>query len=92
MATLAEKLAKAEKEFEDTRATLKTTNTVDNKEAMLRAEVAVKEIEYKIKEAELKALVDGGIGAEDLRFKVANKALDDAREERNKAEARLDVL
>ena len=60
------------------------------KEVKLSADLTVKEIEFKIKEAEVKTLVAQGKGEDDAQVKEAKAARDDAREERNKASARLD--
>ena len=88
---LSAELAEAKKAFHTA-----NTNWVadpDNfalKEVMLRADLAVKEIEFKIKEAKVEELVAQGKGEDDAQVKAAKAARDDAREERNKAEARLD--
>ena len=60
------------------------------KEAKLRADLVVEKIKYEIKEAKVEELMAQGKGEDDAQVKVANKALDDARDERNKASARLD--
>ena len=60
------------------------------KEVKLSADLTVKEIEYKIKEAKVDALVTQGKGEDDAQVKEAKAARDDARQERNKASARLD--
>ena len=60
------------------------------KEARLRADLAVKEIKYEICAAEVKTLMAQGKGEDDAQVKEAKAARDDAREERNKASARLD--
>ena len=60
------------------------------KEVKLSADLAVKEIEFKICAAKVEALVTQGKGEDDAQVKMANKALDDARDERSKASARLD--
>ena len=59
-------------------------------EAKLRADLVVKENEYKICAAKVEKLVAQSKKKNDAQVREAKAARDDAREERNKAEARLD--
>ena len=88
---LTAELAEAEKACETAKANW-TADPVNFglKKVKLSSEVVVKEIEFKIKEAEFEALVTQGKGEDDAQVKEAKAARDDARDERSKASARLD--
>ena len=59
-------------------------------EAKLRADLVVKEIKYEICAAKVEMLVAQSKKKNDAQVNEAKAARDDAREERNKASARLD--
>ena len=88
---LSTKLAEAKKAFETANANwVADPDNFSLEKVKLSADLVVKEVEFKIKEAKVEMLVAQSKKKNDAQVKVANKALDDARDERNKASARLD--
>ena len=89
---MSTKLANAKKTFETAYANWTADpHNLSLEKVKLSAEVTIKEIEYKICAAKVEALLaQEGKVEDDAQVKFAKAARDNSREERNKAEVRLD--